>query len=605
MPPAEAVRRFLSFYGPAKPADFAAWSGVTRPHARRLWDEVAGELAEAGRGTWLLASDVGALQSPPQATGLRLIPPGDPYLQKPNRPLLAPDAELRKRLFRPVASPGAVLEDGRLAGLWRARLQRRRLAGHGRAARADHPRGAGGRGSADGRPARCVRGGHRVGNQLLAYHAPTMTNARTDHEVVIVGAGFSGIGVAISLDRAGMRDYLIVEEGDGFGGTWYWNTLSGRRRRHPVLLATSSRSRSARTGRASYAPGDELQRLRRPLRGRVRAARPRTRFGTRVTQATFDEDAHIWELETDGGDTLTARHVIDATGVLTQPKPPDIEGAASFAGVTHAHRPLGPRPGPARQARRGDRHGRLRGPGDPRDRARRRASDGVPAHADLVPAEARRRRSTDPCRRSSAACRAASAGARHLPVVRRAELPDRRPLPPQAAARARVRGDRAQATSASRSGTRSCGQADAGLRDRLQAAELPQRVPVDLQPRQRRARDDADRPHRRARDRDRRRHRAPDRRADPGHRLQGLRPRQLPEVPGLRARRARPRGVVGREPLPGLRGRQRSRLPELLHDVRALRLQRLLLLQPGRDAGPPHRALPRATRASATRRWSR
>ena len=66
------------------------------------------------------------LESPPAAGGIRLLPPGDPYLQKPNRPLLAPDEELRKRLFRPVASPGAVLRDGRLVGLWRARAKGRR-----------------------------------------------------------------------------------------------------------------------------------------------------------------------------------------------------------------------------------------------------------------------------------------------------------------------------------------------------------------------------------------------------------------------------------------------------------------------------------------------
>ena len=42
----EAVRRFLGFYGPAKPGDFAEWAGLAKPHAQRLWDEVAGELAE-------------------------------------------------------------------------------------------------------------------------------------------------------------------------------------------------------------------------------------------------------------------------------------------------------------------------------------------------------------------------------------------------------------------------------------------------------------------------------------------------------------------------------------------------------------------------------
>jgi hypothetical protein len=125
----EAVRHFLGFYGPAKPGDFAEWAGLAKPHAHRLWDEVAGDLAEVrlGKGNgWLVEEDRGALESPPAAEGIRLIPPGDPYLQKPNRPLLAPDPQLRKRLFRPVASPGAVLRDGRLTGLWRVKAKGRK-----------------------------------------------------------------------------------------------------------------------------------------------------------------------------------------------------------------------------------------------------------------------------------------------------------------------------------------------------------------------------------------------------------------------------------------------------------------------------------------------
>ena len=120
--PRDAVRRFLAFYGPAKPGDFADWAGLAKAHAQRLWDQVAEDLVEVG-GAWLLADDRSALESPPAAEGTRLIPPGDPYLQKPNRPFLAPDAKLRKRLFRPVASPGAVLTDGRLTGLWRVKAK--------------------------------------------------------------------------------------------------------------------------------------------------------------------------------------------------------------------------------------------------------------------------------------------------------------------------------------------------------------------------------------------------------------------------------------------------------------------------------------------------
>ena len=125
----EALRRFLGFYGPATVADFAEWAGIVRAHAQRLFDGLADELTPVGAGSrrcWLMRADADALASPPEAQGVRLLPPGDPYLQKPNRALLAPDADLRKRLWRPVASPGAVLRDGRLAGLWRVRTKGRR-----------------------------------------------------------------------------------------------------------------------------------------------------------------------------------------------------------------------------------------------------------------------------------------------------------------------------------------------------------------------------------------------------------------------------------------------------------------------------------------------
>jgi hypothetical protein len=122
----DAVRRFLRFYGPARVTDFGDWAGLAKPHARRVWASVAAEVTEVEGGS-LLSDDVAEYESPPAASGVRLIPPGDPYLQKPNRRLLAPDDELRKRLFRPVGSPGAVLKDGRLVGLWRARAKGKKV----------------------------------------------------------------------------------------------------------------------------------------------------------------------------------------------------------------------------------------------------------------------------------------------------------------------------------------------------------------------------------------------------------------------------------------------------------------------------------------------
>lgn len=128
-PPAhEAVHRYLRWYGPATPAEFSTWAGVSPRHGRRLWDEVSDELVEVvdpdGHSTWVLEEDLDELTDPPPAKGVRLLPPGDPFLWKPNRTLLAPDDAVRKQLFRPVSSPGGVIHDGQLVGMWRARARR-------------------------------------------------------------------------------------------------------------------------------------------------------------------------------------------------------------------------------------------------------------------------------------------------------------------------------------------------------------------------------------------------------------------------------------------------------------------------------------------------
>jgi hypothetical protein len=65
--------------------------------------------------------------TPPRAKGVRLLAAGDPLLLARDREVLVPDKELRGRVFRPTGSPGVVLRDGELAGLWRARRKGRRL----------------------------------------------------------------------------------------------------------------------------------------------------------------------------------------------------------------------------------------------------------------------------------------------------------------------------------------------------------------------------------------------------------------------------------------------------------------------------------------------
>jgi cation diffusion facilitator CzcD-associated flavoprotein CzcO len=153
-----------------------------------------------------------------------------------------------------------------------------------------------------------------------------------DHEVVIIGAGFSGIGAAIELDRAGFNDLLLIEEGDGVGGAWHWNTYPGVGVDIPSFSYQFSFEQRGNWSRV-YAPGRELKAYADHCVDKY-ALRDRIRFSTRVTSGTFDDDTDSWTIGLSDGTSLRARSIVVATGVLTQPKPPQIEGIEDYRGTT-------------------------------------------------------------------------------------------------------------------------------------------------------------------------------------------------------------------------------------------------------------------------------
>ncbi|UXA20210.1 NAD(P)/FAD-dependent oxidoreductase [Mycobacterium sp. SMC-4] len=156
-----------------------------------------------------------------------------------------------------------------------------------------------------------------------------------DYHTVIVGAGFSGIGAAIQLDRAGLADYLVVEAGDDVGGTWYWNTYPGIAVDIPSFSYQFSFEQSADWSR-TYAPGGELAAYATRCVDRY-GLRSRIRFGTRVSGADYQENQGLWQIELQRGaerELITARFLINASGVLTVPKLPDIAGVDAFTGAT-------------------------------------------------------------------------------------------------------------------------------------------------------------------------------------------------------------------------------------------------------------------------------
>ncbi|WP_026911686.1 flavin-containing monooxygenase [Patulibacter minatonensis] len=158
----------------------------------------------------------------------------------------------------------------------------------------------------------------------------TSTTPTPDHEVVVIGAGFSGIGAAKALADAGIHDVSVLEAGDGVGGAWHWNTYPGVAVDIPSFSYQFSYRQRAGWSRV-YAPGQELKAYAEDCVDRY-GLRDRIRLNTKVATTAFDDDHDLWRVTTDDGGEITARHVIGATGIFNQPQTPAIPGLDTFAG---------------------------------------------------------------------------------------------------------------------------------------------------------------------------------------------------------------------------------------------------------------------------------
>ncbi|MEA5118688.1 MAG: winged helix DNA-binding domain-containing protein, partial [Propionicimonas sp.] len=117
---AELLRRYLHCYGPSTRADFAAWLGLRARDVAPWWNLVEDEVAQvefAGKA-WMLAEDLGALRSAAMPSGVRLLPPRDPYTQLRDRHTVV-DPDRHRAIWKTIGEPGAVLVDGEIAGSWR------------------------------------------------------------------------------------------------------------------------------------------------------------------------------------------------------------------------------------------------------------------------------------------------------------------------------------------------------------------------------------------------------------------------------------------------------------------------------------------------------
>jgi cation diffusion facilitator CzcD-associated flavoprotein CzcO len=161
--------------------------------------------------------------------------------------------------------------------------------------------------------------------------AATASAAQPDHEVVVLGAGFGGIGVAVKLKLAGIEDFVILEQADEVGGTWRENSYPGLAVDIPSFSYQFSFELNPDWSRV-FARGAEVQAYAVKCVER-HGLRAHLRLNTRVSSATFDERNHLWRLRV-GRRVIKARFLITATGGFGKPKAPEIEGLNRFRGKT-------------------------------------------------------------------------------------------------------------------------------------------------------------------------------------------------------------------------------------------------------------------------------
>jgi cation diffusion facilitator CzcD-associated flavoprotein CzcO len=154
---------------------------------------------------------------------------------------------------------------------------------------------------------------------------------RADYEVIIIGTGFAGIGMAIRLKEAGIHDFVILEKDDGVGGTWRANHYPGAACDVQSHLYSFSFEQNPKWTR-NFAPQGEILSYLEHCTDKY-GLRPHLRLNTEVKTGRYDEQHGLWHVTLARGQTLSARFVVTGTGGLSRPSYPEIQGLSSFAGT--------------------------------------------------------------------------------------------------------------------------------------------------------------------------------------------------------------------------------------------------------------------------------
>lgn len=157
-------------------------------------------------------------------------------------------------------------------------------------------------------------------------------SANPEFDTVIIGAGFAGLGTAIKLKEAGVKNFIILERGEQPGGTWRDNQYPGAACDIPSNLYSFSFAPNPEWSR-SFSGSAEIFEYVKHLVKHFKLE-PHIQYSQNVSSAELDDETGLWHIHTEGGKLYKGRSVVMASGPLANPKMPNIKGLADYKGKT-------------------------------------------------------------------------------------------------------------------------------------------------------------------------------------------------------------------------------------------------------------------------------
>ncbi|EXJ71854.1 cyclohexanone monooxygenase [Cladophialophora psammophila CBS 110553] len=177
-----------------------------------------------------------------------------------------------------------------------------------------------------------------VDESALKHYAEDIWTPRVERspieeniDYLIVGAGFSGMLLAVRLIEAGISDIKIVDKAGDFGGTWYWNQYPGAACDIEAYIYMPLLDETGYVPTEKYARGPELYEHSRRI-AQIYGLYNKALLQTEVETLIWNEVMKCWEVSTNRGDKIHARFVTTAGGLLHKMKFPGVSGIDSFKG---------------------------------------------------------------------------------------------------------------------------------------------------------------------------------------------------------------------------------------------------------------------------------